>query len=179
MDLRTDGTKKKQKRRLPLFDIALLALLTVAIAFGFYWATRHQEITAVELVYTVRLEDVDNAYSGALAQGKTLYTRDGTPIGSILETEITRAWEEAFDSTLPYAEGTEYAYSKVTIPGKSDVLITVRVKAEAYQGGYFASGNRIASGMEMEVMVEGYLGRGKILTVEPAEAEVSAAEVSE
>lgn len=179
MDMRTDGTQKKQKRRLPLFDIALLLLVAVAIAFGFYWATRHQKVTTAEITYTVRFEDVDNAYSGALAEGKSLYTQHGSPMGSILKAALSRASQETFDTTQVYTEGVEYSYSAVTVEGKSDVLITVRVTAEVRNGGYFVNGNRIASGMEVDAMVEGYLGHGTILTVEQAETPAPAAEVSE
>ena len=176
MDMRTDGTKQK---KLPLFDIALLLLLAVAIAFGFYWSSHHQKTETAEIVYTLRFEDVENAYGGALAAGKSLYTHQGALMGRILYAELSQATEEVFDSTQTYGEGQEYAYSAVPVSGKSDVLITVTVVAEVRSGGYFVGGNRIASGMEVDAMVEGYLGQGTILTVEKAETPASAAEVSE
>ena len=172
-------TLPESSRRLPLFDIALLLLLAVVIAFGLYWATRHQKVTTAEITYTVRFEDVDNEYSGALAEGKSLYTQHGSLMGIILEAKISRALEQTFDSTQAYTEGAEYSYSTVTIQGKSDVLITVKVTAEVRNGGYFVGGNRIASGMEVDAMVEGYLGQGTILTVEQAQTPASAADVSE
>ena len=177
MDMRTDGTK--QKKKLPLFDIALLLLVAVAVAFGFYWATRHQKVETVEILYTVRFEDVEDAYGGALAEGKSLYTQHGSVMGEILTAKLSRAMAQTFDSTQIYAEGQEYAYTEEPVVGKSDVLITVRVTAEVRNGGYFVGGNRIASGMVVDAMVEGYLGQGTILTVERAENSAPAAEVSE
>lgn len=174
MDMKTDGTK--QKKRLPLFDIALLLLLAVAITFGFYWATRHQKVETAEIVYTVRFEDVDDTCGGALAEGKNLYTQHGSPMGEILTAQLSRAYTQTFDSTQSYADGQEYSYASVPVSGKSDVLVTVRVTAEVRNGGYFVGGNRIASGMEVDAMVEGYLGQGTILTVKRAETTAPAAE---
>ena len=176
MDMRTDGTKQK---KLPLFDIALLLLLAVAIAFGFYWSSRHQKTETAEIVYALRFENVENAYGGALAEGKNLYTHQGMSMGSILSADLSQATEEVFDSTRSYEEGLEYSYDMIPVPGKSDVLITVKVTVEIKNGGYFVGGNRIASGMEVDAMVEGYLGHGTILSVEKAELASAASEVSE
>ena len=177
MDMRTDGTK--QKKKFPLFDIALLLLLAIAVTFGFYWSAHHRQIKTAEIEYTVRFENVDNAYGGAFAEGKHLYTQQGSAMGSILTAVHSRATEQTFDSTCAYSEGTEYVYETVSLSGKSDVLITVRVTVEVRNGGFFVNGNRIASGMEVDAMVEGYMGHGTILTVKKAEASVPASEVSE
>ena len=177
MDMRTDGTK--QKKRLPLFDIALLLLLAVAVTFGFYWAARHKTTEAVELIYTVRFLCVEDDYGGAFEEEKTLYTKEGVVIGSILEVAHTRSAEQTFNPVQAYVEGEQYSYDSVPVQGKSDVLLTVRVTAEVRNGGYFVNGIRIASGTELDAMVEGYLGHGAILTVEKAEATAAAEEVSE
>lgn len=180
MDLRTEGKTTKKKRRFPLFDIAVLLLLALTVIGGSYWATHRQsEVPTGEIVYTVRFAGVDNAYSGTLAEGKTLYSTSGIAMGEIEAVSVTRALEKRFDGSVSLAEGEEYRYTEVRSTEKSDVVITVRVTAEVRDGGCFVSGNRIAAGMTVDAMVTGYLGEGQILTVLTAEnAEQQAASVS-
>ncbi len=176
MDLRLDEKRSKKKRRFPLFDIALLVLLALAICGGIYWATHRAETPTVELTYTVRFSGVDNAYSGTLSAGKTLYTVAGDEMGKIQSASASRALESRFDgSAVTGDESEQYRYIQTRSTDKSDVVVTVLVTAEARDGGYFVEGRRIAAGMEVSAMVSGYLGTGLILTVEPLPATEGAA----
>lgn len=162
MDLKRTGGKK----RFPLFDIALLLLLTLAVIGAAYWAANRQGAPTVELRCTVRFSDVDNLYSGNLAEGKTLYTEAGDAIGVIRSVEISRAHEKRFDPSAVPADGESYRYQTVDSAEKSDVTVTVTVTAEKRSGGYFVGDRRIAAGTAHSWMVNGFCGDGLILTVQ-------------
>jgi hypothetical protein len=80
MDMRTDG-KQTKKFRLPLFDIALLLLIAIAVAGASYWVSTRGDTETAVVEYTVRFEQVDNSYSGALAQAKELFFASGLSMG--------------------------------------------------------------------------------------------------
>lgn len=166
MDLKTDGKNKKKNWNIPLFDITLLLLIALAVIGGSYWATNRVETPTAEIVYTVRFAGVDNAYSGTLAEGKTLYSNSGIVMGKIESASVTRALKIRFDGSVTDSE--EYRYTETRSNEESDVVITVRVTAEERNGGYFVGGNRVAAGMSVDAMVTGYLGEGLILSVEEA-----------
>ena len=164
MDMRTDG-KQAKKFRLPLFDIALLLLIAIAVAGASYWvSTRGKTETAV-VEYTIRFEQVDNSYSGALAEAKELFSASGLSMGEVLTSRVTRSTEKTFDLHTSYVEGGEYHYSESGSPNKSDVLLKVRVTVNLEHGGYFVENNRIAAGMTVDAMVAGFVGQGEILSV--------------
>ena len=162
MDLKT----KEKKRRFPLFDVALLLLLALVIAAGVYWATSREEQPTEELLCTVRFSGVDNAYSGTFTEGATLYASTGEAIGEIRGVTVSRALEAFFDAdTAEPDENGLYAYTYTRSGERSDILLTVYVKAEARDGGYFVGDHRIAAGTELDAMVIGYRGQGLILTI--------------
>lgn len=165
MDLRNDGKQTKKKFHLPLFDIALLLLIALAVAAGSYWVSRRGEKESVVVEYTVRFENVDNAYSGALAEAEALFSASGLLMGEVTDSQVTRSVEKTFDLHTSYSEGAEYHYTETASAEKSDVLLTVKVKAVLSDGGYFVEGNRIAAGMSVDAMVAGYIGQGEILRV--------------
>lgn len=165
MDLKQTGRQK----RFPLFDIALLLVLALAVIGAAYWAANRQGAPTVELRYTVRFSDVDNAYSGNLAEGKTLYTSGGDGVGVIGYVEISRAQEKRFDASATLADGDLYRYLTTDSSEKSDVTVTVTVTAEKRDGGYFVGDKRIAAGTAHSWMVNGFYGDGLILTVREAE----------
>lgn len=166
MAVKTEGKTNKKERKLPLFDIALWTVIVLAVLGGVYVMTHRSQAAATELVYTIRIEDVDNKYSGTFVSGGTLYSESGVAMGKIEEVGVSRATERRFDGNAVTEEG-EYRYIETRSSEKSDVLLTVRVTAEMQNSCYFVGGNRIASGMRVETMVAGYFGEGVILTVEP------------
>lgn len=167
-----ETNRKASKRSLPLFDIALLFLLVLAIVGGVYWVMHRETVPQTELVYTVRLSGVDNTHSGSFAIGKTLYLSGeaGTPasIGGITHVEINRALEKSFSSDNLQGN-PPYSYTQTRSSEKSDLILTVRVSAQKRDGGYFADGVRIAAGTKLSVMVDGYCGVCSVLTVAEAE----------
>ncbi len=165
MDLKQTGGKK----RFPLFDIALLLLLALAVIGAAYWAANRQGAPTVELRYTVRFSDVDNLHSGNLAEERTLYAEAGDALGVIRSVEISRAREKWFDPTAVPADGESYRYLTADSAEKSDVTVTVTVTAQKRDGGYFVGDKRIAAGTEHRWMVNGFCGDGLILTVQEAE----------
>ncbi len=167
MAVKKEG-KRIDKRRLPLFDIALLAVLIFGVIGVAYLVTHRAEVPEKELVYTVRIEDVDNAYSGTYVQGGKLYSPSGLVMGEIESVSVARAVDVRFDESVLTEDG-EYRYIETRSAEKSDVTVTVRVTAEVRNNGYFVEGNRIAAGMQVETMVAGYFGEGLILTVTPIE----------
>lgn len=166
MAVKNEG--KLNKKRLPLFDIALLAVLIFGVIGVAYLMTHRAEVPEVELVYTVRIEDVDNAYSGTYVQGGKLYSPSGLVMGEIESVSVARAVDVRFDESVLTEDG-EYRYIETRSAEKSDVTVTVRVTAEVRNNGYFVESNRIAAGMQVETMVAGYFGEGLILTVTPIE----------
>ncbi len=167
MAVKNEG-KHVGKKRVPLFDIAVLAVLIFGVIGVAYLMTHRAEVPTTELVYTVRIEDVDNAYSGTYVQGGKLYSPSGTVMGEIEEVSVARAVDVRFDESVLTEDG-EHRYIETRSAEKSDVTVTVRVTAELRGGGYFVGGNRIAAGMQVETMVAGYFGEGAILTVTPIE----------
>ncbi len=167
MAVKTEG-KHVNKRRLPLFDIALLTVLIFGVLGIAYLVTHRAEAPTTELVYTIRIEDVDNAYSGTYAQGGKLYSASGLVMGEIESVSVARAVDLRFDESVLTEDG-EHRYIETRSAEKSDVTVTVRVTAEMRGGGYFVGGNRVAAGMCVETMVAGYFGEGTILTVTPIE----------
>ena len=164
MDMRTDG-KQTKKFRLPLFDIALLLLIAIAVAGASYWVSTRGEVETAVVEYTVRFEQVDNSYSGALAQSKELFSTSGLSMGEVVTSRATRSTEKTFDLHTSYVEGGEYRYNETGSANKSDVLLKVRVTVEVRNGGYFVQSNRIAAGMTVDAMVAGFAGQGEILSV--------------
>ena len=164
MDMRTDG-KQTKKFRLPLFDIALLLLIAIAVAGASYWVSTRGETETAVVEYTVRFEQVDNSYSGALAQSKELFSASGLSMGEVVTSRVTRSTEKTFDLHTSYVEGGEYRYNETGSANKSDVLLKVRVTVEVRNGGYFVQSNRIAAGMTVDAMVAGFAGQGEILSV--------------
>lgn len=162
MDLKTEG----KKRRFPLFDVALLLLLALAVAAGVYWATHREETPTAELFCTVRFSGVDNAYSGTFTEGATLYASSGEPLGEIRQVAVSRALEAFFDGDTaePDVNGL-YAYTYTRSNERSDILLTVHVTAEARDGGYFVGDHRMAAGSTLDAMVIGYRGQGLILSL--------------
>lgn len=161
-----DLKKEEKKRRFPLFDIALLLLLLLVIAAGFYWAMNRAEQPTAELLCTVRFSGVDNTYSGTFTEGALLYTSSGECLGEIRTVTVSRALEAFFDGDTaePDASGL-YAYTYARSGERSDILLTVRVTAEARDGGYFVGEHRVAAGTMLDAMVTGYRGQGLILTL--------------
>lgn len=175
MDLRESDGTKRNRRRLPLFDVALLLLLIIALIGGLYWATHRTAAPECELTYTIRFAAVENAHSGSFAVGKSLYLwsendSGRTAIGSIVYADVTRAKVYTFD---PATATEPYRYTQTRSTESSDILITVRVVAQERDGGYFVNGVRIAAGMTLPAMVDGYLGEGRILTVQAGGQEAS------
>ena len=162
MDLKTEG----KKRRFPLFDVVLLLLLALVVAAGVYWATHREETPTAELLCTVRFSGVDNTYSGTFTEGATVYTSSGELLGEIRAVTVSRALEAFFDGDTaePDASGL-YAYTYARSGERSDILLTVRVTAEARDGGYFVGEHRVAAGTMLDAMVTGYRGQGLILTL--------------
>ena len=161
-------TKHANKRRLPLFDIALLIVLVFGVIGIAYLLTHRAEVPTTELVYTVRIEDVDNTYCGTYVQGGKLYSPSGIVMGEIESVSVARAVDVRFDESVLTEDG-EHRYIETRSAEKSDVTLTVRVTAEVRGGGYFVRNNRIAAGMQVETMVVGYYDEGVILTVSPVE----------
>lgn len=166
------AVKKEEKRvykeRISLFDIALVAVLVFAVLCIAYLMTHRTQAPTVELVYTIRIEDVDNTYSGTYAQGGKLYTASGTVMGEIENVSVSRASDLCFDENVLTEDG-EYRYTEERSDEKSDVTVTVRVTAEKRNGGYYVANNRVAAGMRVDTMVAGYFGEGLILTVRTIE----------
>lgn len=156
----------KKKRRVTLFDVALLLLVVIAVAAGAYWVTHRAQTPTAELTYTVRFSGVENEYSGLFAEGKMLYTETGVAMGEIAGASVSRAREARFDSGAVYDAEQTYRYTETRSTTESDITITVKVIAEVHDGGYFVNGNRVAAGLRVDAMVTGYLGEGLILTVE-------------
>lgn len=175
MAVKTEG-KHTTKRRLPMFDIALLTVLIFGVIGVAYVMTHRAEVPTTELVYTVCIEDVDNAYSGTYVQGGKLYSASGLVMGEIESVSVARAVDVRFDESVVTEDG-EYRYIETRSSEKSDVTVTVRVTAEIRGGGYFVDGNRVAAGMHVDTMVSGYFAEGLILSVTPIE-ETSADEIS-
>ncbi len=175
MDMRNDSKQTKKKFRLPLFDIALLLLIAIAVAAVSYWVTTRGETEMAVVEYTIRFEQVDNNYSGALAEAKELFSDSGIIIGEVISSQVSRSVEKSFDLHTSYVEDGEYHYAETGSATESDVVLTVRVTVKLQNGGYFVEGNRIAAGMTVEAMVAGFSGEGEILTVariaEPTVAE--------
>ncbi len=164
MDLNRKTERKK--RRFPLFDVALLLLLALAIAGGVYWVAHRGETPTAELVCTLRFSGVDNEYSGMLVEGDMLYASSGEALGEVHAVTVSRAKEAYFDAqdAEPDAAGI-YAYTYTRSDQKSDILLTVHMTAEMRDGGYFVGNNRIASGVFLDAMVPGYRGQGLVLTL--------------
>ncbi len=165
MAMRNDNQQTKKKFRLPLFDIALLLLLAIAVAGGSYWVSRRGDKETVTVQYTIRFENVDNAYSGAVTQAEELFSVSGTRMGEVKSARVTRSVEKTFDLHTSYEESGEYFYTETPSEDHSDVCLIVSVEAELIGGGYFVNGNRIAAGMTVDAMVVGYTGQGEILSV--------------
>ncbi len=178
MAVRNDNQQTKKKSRLPLFDIALLLLIAIAVAAGSYWVTQRGETETAVVQYTIRFEQVDNTYSGALAEAKELFSASGLSMGAVKSAKVSRSIEKSFDLHTSYVEGGDYHYAETGSALESDVVLTVRVTVKLQNGGYFVEGNRIAAGMTVEAMVAGYAGRGEILTVSVVEIPAEAAEAA-
>lgn len=176
MAVRNDNQQTKKKFRLPLFDIALLLLIAIAVAAGSYWVTQRGETETAVVEYTIRFEQVDNLYSGALAEAKELFSASGLSMGDVKSARVSRSVEKSFDLHTSYVEGGDYHYSETDSELASDVVLTVRVTAKLQNGGYFVENNRIAAGMTVEAMVAGFAGHGEILTVSVVETPAEAAE---
>ena len=174
------AVKKEETRaykgRVSLFDIALVAVLIFCVLCIAYLMTHRAQAPTVDLVYTICIEDVDNAHSGTFAKGGKLYSASGRVMGEIENVSIARAVNLRFDETVLNEDG-EYRYIEERSDEKSDVTVTVRVMAEKRNGGYFVAGNRVAAGMHVDTMVAGYFGEGLILTVHQIE-ELPASESS-
>ena len=108
MAMRNDNQQTKKKFRLPLFDIALLLLLAIAVAGGSYWVSRRGDKETVTVQYTIRFENVDNAYSGAVTQAEELFSVSGTRMGEVKSARVTRSVEKTFDLHTSYEESGEY-----------------------------------------------------------------------
>ena len=160
--------RRAYKERISLFDIALAAVLVFAVLCIAYLMTHRAQAPTAELVYTIRIEDVDNAHSGTYAQGGKLYSASGTVMGEIVNVSVSRATELRFDESVLTEDG-EYRYTEERSDEKSDVTVTVRVTAEMRNGGYYVANNRVAAGMRVDTLVAGYFGEGLILTVRQIE----------
>lgn len=172
MAIRNDNQQTKKKFRLPLFDIALLLLIAIAVAAGSYWVTQRDDRETVTVQYAIRFENVDNTYSGAVAEAKELFSASGTLMGEVVSARVARSVEKTFDLHTAYEESGEYHYTETPSESHSDVYLIVTAEAELINGGYFLHGNRIAAGMTVDAMVVGYTGQGEILSVAVAETPV-------
>ena len=135
MDMRTDG-KQTKKFRLPLFDIALLLLIAIAVAGASYWVSTRGDTETAVVEYTVRFEQVDNSYSGALAQAKELFSTSGLSMGEVVTSRVTRSTEQTFDLHTSYVEGgglstlrrrVEQAGGKMAVQSLPQFKLTVTV----------------------------------------------------
>lgn len=169
MAMRNDNQQTKKKLRLPLFDIALLLLIAIAVAAGSYWVTQRDDRETVTVQYAIRFENVENTYSGAIAEAKELFSVSGTLMGEVASVRVTRSVEKTFDLHTPYEENGEYRYTETPSESHSDIYLIVTAEAELIGNGYFLHGNRIAAGMTVDAMVVGYTGQGEILSVVVAE----------
>ena len=114
MAMRNDNQQTKKKVRLPLFDIALLLLIAIAVAAGSYWVTQRDDRETVTVQYAIRFENVENTYSGAIAEAKELFSVSGTLMGEVASARVTRSVEKTFDLHTPYQENGEYRYTETS-----------------------------------------------------------------
>ncbi|MBP5230608.1 MAG: DUF4330 domain-containing protein [Clostridia bacterium] len=158
---------QKKENKFPVFDLVLILVIALAIAGGVFWVTSRRGVRQTEVVYTVRFSNVDNAYAGRFAEEKTLYLwPSGSPAGVISSATVTRSTERTLDRTPLGEPGETRTYTETKSETNSDILVTVRLTAEASAGGYFIGKERIAAGMEIGFMTGGFAADGEILTLD-------------
>ena len=157
---------QKKENKFPVFDLVLILVIALAVAGGVFWVTTRQNVQKVDIVYTVRFENVSNEYGGRIAEGKTVYTAAGNEIGVVQSVEVSRSVRRTFDGTVSEERSEPYSYSESVSEEYSNVTATVRVTADEKAGGFFLGDQRIAGGMTVRVMIGGFAADGAILTVE-------------
>lgn len=155
--------KVQPKTRFSFLDFILLLLAALLIVGGIWFVGREQEKTTVELDCTVTFFGTAQDYAGCFSTGKEVYTADGAPLGT-----VTRSWGIAsgirtFDRT-PRDDG-EYSYSETRSEDKRDQTVVIRLTAEKKDDGFYVGETRIAAGLDLPLLLEGYTGTGAIRNV--------------
>ena len=163
---------QKKEKKFPVFDLVLILLVALAIAGGVFWVMNRQQVREQDVVYTVRFEGIGNDYTGLFTEGKTVYSTEGVSVGTITAVTVSRSVTRTFDRT-PTVDRGQYAYREIRSQDNSDLLVTVRVKAEGKSGGYFIGNLRLAAGITLRAVVGGFEAEGTILALTPQEEAAS------
>lgn len=160
---------EQNKKKFPVFDLVLILFVALAIAGGVFWVMNRQKVQKQDVRYTIRFEQVSNEYTGLFAEGKTVYSAEsGDAIGVITAVTVSRSVDKTFDRT-PSAERGQFAYRETRSLNASDLLVTVSVTADSKSGAYFIGNLRLAAGVSLRTIVNGYETEGIILSLEKVE----------
>lgn len=148
---------------------AVIIIVILALAFGvfrlidpFHWFTAN-DVRDVSIRYVVKLRSIDNDVNIKDNIKKGMSVMNSTTeysIGNVEAVNVREAvvWEYVEDSP---------EMTQKTIEGKSDVYITVTVKATFESGvGYEVNGQRIAVGTTLDIRLSGFVGSGDCVELE-------------
>ncbi len=148
---------------------AVIIIVILALAFGvfrlvdpFHWFTTN-DVRDVNIRYVVKLTGIDNDVNikDNIKKGMSVMNSSTEySIGNVEAVNVRDAsvWEYVEDSS---------EMTQKTIEGKSDVYITVTVKATFESGvGYEVNGQRIAVGTTLDIRLSGFVGSGCCVELE-------------
>ncbi len=159
---------ERKRGRFNIADVIMI-LVILAIAFGifrlvdpFHWFTTN-EVRNVSIRYVVKLSGIDDDINVkdtvkngvAVMNSATEYS-----MGTVESVKLQDAtiWE--------YVEDSPEMVQK-TIEGKSDIYITVTVRATYESGvGYEVNGQRIAVGTLLDLRLSSFVGSGYCVELE-------------
>lgn len=161
------NTNEKRKR-FNFIDVILLivilAILSVFVYIGFKAYDNYylKEASGTSIRYEILVEDISNDIKYTINSGDTVIeTQTLTIVGKVVSYEANPSEFVGVDR-----KGQSVLSEH---PTKSDILITVEVKATGIGGTYDINGYGITVGKEMNFRIPGLSATGKCVSVEAVE----------
>lgn len=159
---------ERKRGRFNIADVIMI-LVIVAIAFGifrlidpFHWFTTN-EVRDVSIRYVVKLSGIDDDINVKDTVKNGVAVMNSATEYSMGTVESVKAQDAA---VWEYSEESQEMVQK-TIEGKSDIYITVTVRATYESGvGYVVNGQRIAVGTLLDLRLSSFVGSGYCVELE-------------